>query len=122
MSLRHRIVRIITRLGVGGAERYVCSLSGHVNREKFASTLICGRPGSNERQWSELAAEARIEPIYLNEMRRGVGAPDALAIFKLARLLRELRPAIVETHTAKAGALGRIGRCSHLVAARDGHA
>jgi len=42
-------------------------------------------------------------------MRRGLGAPDALATFKLAHLLRELRPAIIETHTAKAGALGRIG-------------
>ncbi len=108
-SPRYRIVRIITRLGVGGAERYVCSLNAHVNRKKFAGTLICGRAGTNERQWSELAAEAQVQPIYLNEMQRGVGLRDALAAFKLARLLRELRPAIVETHTAKAGALGRIG-------------
>ncbi len=104
----YRVVRVITRLGVGGAERYVCSLIAHVNREKFASTLICGRPGSNERQWSELAAAARIEPIYLKEMQRGLGMQDAVAAFKLARLLRELQPAIVETHTHKAGTLGRV--------------
>src|SRR5260370_35686870 len=103
MSLRHRIVRIITRLGVGGAERYVCSLIAHVNREKFASTLICGRPGSNERQWSELAAAPRIEPIYLKEMQRGLGMQDPLPAFKLARLLRALRPATGDTHTHMPG-------------------
>ena len=105
---RNRVVRVITRLGVGGAERYVCSLGANVNPEKFAGTLICGRPGSNERHWSELAAAARIELIYLKEMRRGLGMHDALAALKLVRLLRDLQPAIVETHTHKAGALGRI--------------
>ena len=102
------IVRIITRLGVGGAERYVCSLSAHVNKEKFAGTLICGRPGSNEREWSELAQTSGVLPVYLEQMRRGLGVHDANATFKLARLLRELRPAIIETHTAKAGTLGRV--------------
>jgi glycosyltransferase involved in cell wall biosynthesis len=32
---------------------------------------------------------------------------DALAAFRLARLIRKLRPDVVHTHTAKAGAVGR---------------
>src|SRR5579864_822703 len=64
------VVRIITRLNVGGAERYVCTLSAHVNSRKFPGRLICGRPGKSERQWSELAAEARVLPVFLEEMRR----------------------------------------------------
>src|SRR5690242_8969064 len=91
MALSRPIVRIITRLGVGGAERYVCSLSEHVDRKRFASTLICGRPGFNEREWSELTAKAHLKPIYLNEMRRGISAADTLATLKLAHLLRRLR-------------------------------
>ncbi len=102
------IVRVITRLGVGGAERYVCSSSAHVNRAKYPGILICGSPGREERQWSELCAEARIEPVYIGQMRRGLGLHDAAALGKLARVFRELRPAIIETHTAKAGALGRL--------------
>ncbi len=108
VPLPHRIVRIITRLSVGGAERYVCSLTGRLDRRKFLSELICGKGDANEREWLELAAEEGIMPIYVPEMRRGIGPRDAVAMIKIARLLRELKPAIVETHTAKAGALGRI--------------
>jgi glycosyltransferase involved in cell wall biosynthesis len=103
-----RIVRVITRLGVGGAERYVCSSSAHVDRARYPGVLICGSPGKDERQWSELCAEARVEPVYIREMRRGLGLHDAAALARLASVCRDLRPAIIETHTAKAGALGRL--------------
>src|SRR5207253_11029096 len=33
---------------------------------------------------------------------------DVLATFRLARILRDLRPHILHTHTAKAGAIGRL--------------
>ena len=34
---------------------------------------------------------------------------DALAAWRLARIIRKVRPDIVHTHTAKAGAVGRVG-------------
>ena len=40
---------------------------------------------------------------------RDLAAPaTSLAIFRLARLIREQRPHILHTHTAKAGAIGRV--------------
>jgi glycosyltransferase involved in cell wall biosynthesis len=41
-------------------------------------------------------------------MRRELGIQDVVAVLKLARLLQKLQPAIVETHTHKAGTLGRL--------------
>ena len=105
----YRVARIITRLGVGGAERYVCSLTEQLDRRKFESWLLCGRAGGNERQWSELARESGIEPIYISQLKRELGLSDLGAVVRIGHLLRTIRPAIVETHTAKAGTLGRIG-------------
>lgn len=102
-----RIARIITRLGVGGVERHVCSLTANLNREKFESWLISGRPEKSEREWVEFAAEAGVEPVFINQLRRKLGFWDLSASFKLDRLLTRIQPHIVETHQSKAGALAR---------------
>jgi glycosyltransferase involved in cell wall biosynthesis len=102
-----RIARVITRLGVGGVERYVCSLSANLNREKFESWLISGRPEKSERAWVEFAAEAGVEPVFIDQLRRKLGFWDLGAAFKLNRLLTQIQPHIVETHQSKAGALAR---------------
>lgn len=102
-----RIARIITRLGIGGVERHVCSLTANLNREKFQSWLIAGRPEKSEREWVEFAAEAGVEPVFINQLRRKLGFWDLSASFKLNRLLTQIQPHIVETHQSKAGALAR---------------
>ena len=47
------------------------------------------------------------QPI-ISEMSREVSPKDALTVWKLYRLFRELQPDIVHTHTAKAGTVGRV--------------
>jgi glycosyltransferase involved in cell wall biosynthesis len=102
-----RIARIVTRLGVGGVERHVCSITANLDHDKFQSWLICGRAESNERECLEFAAEAGVEPIFIERMRRNLGFGDIGASFELGRVLSHINPQIVETHQSKAGALGR---------------
>jgi glycosyltransferase involved in cell wall biosynthesis len=102
-----RVARIITRLGVGGVERHVCALAANLDREKFRSWLICGRAEKAERETSEFAREAGVQPIFIDNMRRSLGYWDVDASLKLRRVLANIRPQIVETHQTKAGALGR---------------
>ena len=46
---------------------------------------------------------------YVPALRREIApAADAVALGRLVRLLRSFRPAIIHTHTAKAGSLGRL--------------
>lgn len=104
-----RIARVITRLNVGGPARHVILLSAGLDACAFATTLITGSVGRGE---GDLIAEARarhVEPLVIPELRRDI-APhfDCLALARLVRLFRALRPDIVHTHTAKAGALGRV--------------
>ena len=41
-------------------------------------------------------------------MSREISLKDALAVWKLYRLMRREQPDIVHTHTAKAGTVGRV--------------
>jgi glycosyltransferase involved in cell wall biosynthesis len=61
----------------------------------------------------ELAAEVGDRLITIPGLGRSVGAGDVRAAYELTRLIRRFRPHILHTHTAKAGALGRVlGRVS----------
>lgn len=102
-----RIARIITRLGVGGVERHVCTVSAHLDAEKFRSWLICGRAEAGERECSEFATELGLSPIVIRQLRRTPGLWDFAACRELNRVLATIQPQIVETHQSKAGALAR---------------
>ena len=103
-----RVVRIITRLNVGGSGMHAILIQHH-GTGRFPSLLVAGREESTEGNLLEMAAERGIEPVLIDEMLRPIHpGRDLLALWKIIRLLRRLRPQVVETHTAKAGILGRV--------------
>lgn len=103
-----KIARIITRLDLSGPARHVCSLTANLDHEKFASWLICGRAAENEHDGSAIVAQTGIRPVYVDGLGREIGWHDLQASATINRLLARIDPAIVATHTAKAGALGRM--------------
>ena len=102
-----KIVRVITRMNIGGPARHVTILSTRSEPE-FATVLLTGDPGEREGSLLEEAERAGAHIVRVPNLRRPL-APlsDLLAFFWLFRYLRRERPAIVATHTAKAGSLGR---------------
>jgi glycosyltransferase involved in cell wall biosynthesis len=116
---RTKIARIITRLDLSGPARHVCSLTADLDRREYASWLICGRAAENEHDGSAIAAAAGIRPIYIDDLRRGFGWHDLKASTTINRLLARIDPAIVATHTAKAGALGRAAGLWRSLARRE---
>jgi glycosyltransferase involved in cell wall biosynthesis len=114
-----RIARIITRLDLSGPARHVCSLTADLDRTKFASWLICGHAAENEHDGSAIAAEAGITPTYVDGLRRELGWQDLRTCANINRLLARIDPAIVATHTAKAGALGRAAGLWRCLARRE---
>jgi glycosyltransferase involved in cell wall biosynthesis len=106
-SMSAPVVRVITRLNIGGPSIQAVTLTERLETHGFHTHLIHGRVGDSEGDMSYLlppTATARRLP----ELQRSL-APldDAVAFWRLYRLLREIRPALVHTHMAKAGALGR---------------
>jgi glycosyltransferase involved in cell wall biosynthesis len=104
-----RVVRIIARLNVGGPAIHAVLATAGVDRTRFPTTLVTGRPGPAEGDMSYLTREHDVETVEIDELGREISVfDDVRALAKLVRLLREAQPEIVHTHTAKAGTLGRV--------------
>lgn len=102
-----RVLRVIARLNIGGPALHVTHLARGLNPAKFETRLVTGQIGFGEGDMSDLARG--LDWDIIPEMGREL-APlaDAITLIKLWRLMRKWRPHIVHTHTAKAGAVGRI--------------
>lgn len=107
-----KIVRIIARLNTGGPARHVVWLADGL-RDDFNTELVCGSVPSGEGDMSYFAAEYDVEPFIIEEMSRELSPRDIISLWKLYRKLLREKPAIIHTHTAKAGTLGRIAGFSY---------
>jgi glycosyltransferase involved in cell wall biosynthesis len=105
---RIRVVRIIDRLNVGGPAKHVTWLTAGLDPERFETALITGVVPESEGDMSYFARAAGVEPIVIEEMGRELSLGDVVVIFKILRELFRLKPHIVHTHKAKAGAVGRV--------------
>lgn len=106
---KKKILRIIARLNVGGPAIQAISLNRDLNNDEFESTLVYGAvsPG-----------EADITKFPGMEVERGILLPglgrelhplkDTSTLLTLIKIIRRERPYIIHTHTAKAGAVGRV--------------
>jgi glycosyltransferase involved in cell wall biosynthesis len=104
-----RIMRIIARLNVGGPAIHVTLLAERLAPPDFETTLVCGHIGPGEGDMAYLAESRGIQPVYIAELGRELSPlRDLVTLVKLWRVMHQLRPDIVHTHTAKAGFVGRI--------------
>jgi glycosyltransferase involved in cell wall biosynthesis len=104
-----RVLRVIARLNVGGPAIQATSLSVRLRERGFETLLAFGRLSRGEGDMSYLLDGHGVASVHLPTLGREVRPLDDLRAFAaLLRLLRRFRPAIVHTHTAKAGALGRL--------------
>ena len=105
---RIRVVRVIDRLNIGGPAKHVVWLTAGLSENEFETTLITGSVPPGEGELSYFARACKIEPIVVKEMSRELSLGDLIVVFKLVRELLRLKPQIVHTHKAKAGAVGRV--------------
>ena len=104
-----RVARVIARLNIGGPAQHAILLAAGLDRTRFATTLVTGVVGRGEGDFSGMAHARGVDPVVIPELGRAIHpARDLMALIKLVRLFRALRPDIVHTHTAKAGTLGRL--------------
>jgi glycosyltransferase involved in cell wall biosynthesis len=102
-----RLVRVISRLCFGGATIQAVSLT-RLLEPRYQTTLVTGVVGAREGEMDHLTESHGVRPTILTDLRRELGPRDIRVIWELARILRRERPAILHTHTAKAGAVGRL--------------
>lgn len=103
-----RIVHIITRLIIGGAqENTILSCQGQHDRGHHV-TLITGPPIGPEGSLLERAQKHGYRVEVINDMRRALHPIRDWRVYRhLIRRLRELKPDVVHTHSSKGGIIGR---------------
>ena len=106
---RARVLRLFSRLNIGGPSQHVILLSQGLRPLGYDTRLVIGRESPREGNMLALAAERDVSCETMSGLGREI-APlsDLRALLGLVRLMRAWRPAIVHTHTAKAGVLGRL--------------
>jgi glycosyltransferase involved in cell wall biosynthesis len=104
-----RILRVFSRLNVGGPSIHVILLTAGLRPRGYDTTLIVGYESAREGNLDDLASARGVEVQRLAGLGREIRPfQDLRALVSLWRLLRRIRPQIVHTHTAKAGMLGRV--------------
>ena len=101
-------MRIIARMNVGGPAVQISGLMRGFNSNEFEHRLYTGFCATDEADYLDSVANdvkaIRIEGLGKRVSLRG----DVRAFFSLIKAIREFKPHIIHTHTAKAGFLGRL--------------
>jgi glycosyltransferase involved in cell wall biosynthesis len=104
------VLRVITRLNVGGPAIQAVLLSARLNPDRFECLLVAGTETAAEGNMIELGRlDAPPALRRIATLGREISPLDDLrALIALVRMMREYKPDIVHTHLAKAGTLGRV--------------
>jgi len=108
-----KIVHIITRLILGGAQENTLITCKLLAERGHDVTLITGPAIGPEGELFEQTKNQKYKVIVVNKMIRAI-CPlyDSISYHQIKKLLLQIQPDIVHTHSAKAGILGRFAAYS----------
>lgn len=103
-----RVMRIIARMNVGGPAVQVSGLMRGINSTGFDHRLYTGYCADDEADYLDTVA-TDVNAIRIQGFGRRVSlGRDFIAFISLVKEIRDFKPHVIHTHTAKAGFLGRI--------------
>jgi glycosyltransferase involved in cell wall biosynthesis len=103
-----KIVRVLTRMNIGGPTIHAVLLTAGLNGGRFRSVLVAGEVQPEEGDMSDLANAHGVPLLRIPGLGRSIRLRDDVrALWRLYCLLRRERPDVLHTHMAKAGTLAR---------------
>lgn len=103
-----RVLRVIARLNKGGPALHVAYLSAGLEERGYETMLVAGSLARGEGSMAYVADQRGVDVVHLPDLHREISPlHDLRAAYRLATLIKQVRPQILHTHTAKAGAVGR---------------
>jgi glycosyltransferase involved in cell wall biosynthesis len=108
-----RVLTIHNRLHLGGPIFIIAYLTKYLPSEIYETKLVMGPPLPDEISADFFLKNENLSYIVIKEMIRSVDPlNDIRAFLKIRKIIKEFRPHVVHTHTAKAGTLGRLAAWS----------
>ena len=126
MTRRIRVMNVIARMNVGGPAVLIASTMRGLNADEFDCRLVTGYCAEDEADYL-LTQAPDISATRIDGLGRSIKPwADASSVAAVMSQMREFRPDIVHTHTAKAGVVGRtaarlVGRDIKVVHTYHGH-
>jgi glycosyltransferase involved in cell wall biosynthesis len=109
MSSPIRVLRVIARLNMGGPTLHVSYLTKGLEERGYETTLVAGQLAHGEDSMAFAAEELGVPVVQVPQLHRDLSPIyDPVSVKRLVEVIKEVRPHIVHTHTAKAGAVGRV--------------
>jgi glycosyltransferase involved in cell wall biosynthesis len=103
------VVRIIDRLNVGGPAIHAVLTARGLDPSRYRTVLVLGSVEPGEADMGYLLDGANVEHVVIPSLGRELRPlADLYTAWRLYRLVRAIKPDVVHTHKAKAGALGRM--------------
>ena len=101
-----RVLHVIARLNVGGTARYITQLANELPKHGIETFVATGFVQGDE---IEDESAQSIDLIRIKSMGRSISPiKDHLARKQLEKIIREVKPDIIHTHTFKAGYVTRM--------------
>jgi glycosyltransferase involved in cell wall biosynthesis len=105
---RIKVLQVIARMNVGGPAILVAELMRNLRPDMFETMLVTGYCDKDESDYLEEVAND-IKATRIPGLGRSISiTADLRAFFILIREIRNFKPDVIHTHTAKAGVLGRL--------------
>lgn len=106
MSRPPRVLRVVTRMNVGGPATHVVVANQGLRAHGWETLLVFGTIESDEAEVDVDSLDLPFERV--SSLKRAIDpAHDLRAAATLARIIRRFRPDVIHTHLSKAGLLGR---------------
>jgi glycosyltransferase involved in cell wall biosynthesis len=102
-----RVLHVITRLTLGGAAENTLASMVALAGAGYEGPLAVGLAESDGASVED-ARRRGVTLVDVPGLGREIGPRDLVALVQLVALVRRLRPAVVHTHTSKAGFVGRL--------------
>jgi glycosyltransferase involved in cell wall biosynthesis len=98
-----RVLRVITRLNVGGPSKQILTLNPLFDGREFEQLIVAGQVSESEKE-IDLASLGKV--IKVKSLQRGFNPLNELiSVFQIAMIIRRYKPDIIHTHLSKAWAI-----------------
>jgi len=101
---RIRVLRIVTRLNIGGPSKQIEVLHNQLDSSDFEQLLVTGKVPANEAPYESINSDKIVEIKCLT--RESSLLQDFVSTVEVARIAKKFKPNIIHTHQSKAWIIG----------------